>query len=323
VQRTLATTADNIELIISATVTWRIVDVLKAAVNAESTMAISGKLADASVQLGFNDNLGTDLIASLKDDLTDGRITQEEYHALLEEAMRGSTESVYSDRSKVTASNTSRRGGGSGAKGGKASFEAGDRIEARFKGKGSAWYPGVVVRVHPVDGTLDLNYDDGDKESGALPENVRHHSTESPKKSGRGGGAAGRKGKKGPGGGGGGGSEGGAGSDEVSGLSKIRHDVLRQCLASLAGFVGGVRFSTTFGLSAANHSTGGSGSGGNRGEDNPMQNKERLLTAVHHANTVTMKYGVEVININIIEASPLDDELSTALASGEGIKKTG
>ena len=31
-QRTLATTADNIELIISATVTWRIVDVLKAAV---------------------------------------------------------------------------------------------------------------------------------------------------------------------------------------------------------------------------------------------------------------------------------------------------
>jgi regulator of protease activity HflC (stomatin/prohibitin superfamily) len=250
VQRTLATTADNIELIISATVTWRIVDVLKAAVNAESTMAISGKLADASVQLGFNDNLGTDLIASLKDDLTDGRITQEEYHALLEEAMRGSTESVYSDRSKVTASNTSRRGGG-------------------------------------------------------------------------GGGAAGRKGKKGPGGGGGGGSEGGAGGDEVSGLSKIRHDVLRQCLASLAGFVGGVRFSTTFGLSAANHSTGGSGSGGNRGEDNPMQNKERLLTAVHHANTVTMKYGVEVININIIEASPLDDELSTALASGEGIKKTG
>ena len=95
--------------------------------------------------------------------------------------MRGSTESVYSDRSKVTASNTSRRGGGSGAKGGKASFEAGDRIEARFKGKGSTWYPGVVVHVHPVDGTLDLNYDDGDKESGALPENVRHHSTESPK----------------------------------------------------------------------------------------------------------------------------------------------
>ena len=55
-----------------------------------------------------------------------------------------------------------------------ASVEAGDRIETRISAKGSTWYPGVVVGVHSVDGRLDLNYDDGDMESGALPENVRN-----------------------------------------------------------------------------------------------------------------------------------------------------
>ena len=40
-QRMTATTADNIELIVSATITWRVTDVLKAAVNSESTSMLA------------------------------------------------------------------------------------------------------------------------------------------------------------------------------------------------------------------------------------------------------------------------------------------
>jgi hypothetical protein len=53
---------------------------------------------------------------------------------------------------------------------------AGDRIEARYKGKGSKRYPGKVAAVIPgvggADATFNLAYDDGDSESGALGANV-------------------------------------------------------------------------------------------------------------------------------------------------------
>ena len=38
----------------------------------------------------------------------------------------------------------------------------GDRVEARYRGK-SKWYKGKIMRVN-VDGTYDIEYDDGDVE---------------------------------------------------------------------------------------------------------------------------------------------------------------
>ena len=52
---------------------------------------------------------------------------------------------------------------------------AGDRVEAKYKGRGSKFFAGRVSAVRVVDGlpAFNLLYDDGDKEEGARPENVR------------------------------------------------------------------------------------------------------------------------------------------------------
>ena len=39
-------------------------------------------------------------------------------------------------------------------------------------------------------------------------------------------------------------------------------------------------------------------------------------SAVEHANRVTRNYGVEVMSINIISATPVDSQLTRALATG-------
>jgi Ca2+-binding EF-hand superfamily protein/WD40 repeat protein/serine/threonine protein kinase len=48
----------------------------------------------------------------------------------------------------------------------------GDRVEALFRGKGSKWFPGRVSRVNR-NGTYDIDYDDEDHESDALPNHIR------------------------------------------------------------------------------------------------------------------------------------------------------
>ena len=52
---------------------------------------------------------------------------------------------------------------------------AGDRVEAKYKGRGTKYFPGKVSLVRVADGAVLLNllYDDGDKEEGALAANVR------------------------------------------------------------------------------------------------------------------------------------------------------
>lgn len=50
-------------------------------------------------------------------------------------------------------------------------FEAGDAVEGRFGGK-DKWYPGEVLRVNN-DGTVDILYSDGDKETSVAPHFVR------------------------------------------------------------------------------------------------------------------------------------------------------
>ncbi|POM77784.1 hypothetical protein PHPALM_4774 [Phytophthora palmivora] len=50
-------------------------------------------------------------------------------------------------------------------------FKEGDKVEAQYKGK-SRFYPGVISRCR-LNGTYDIDYDDGEKETGVAAELVR------------------------------------------------------------------------------------------------------------------------------------------------------
>lgn len=129
-----------------------------------------------------------------------------------------------------------------------------------------------------------------------------------------------------------------SGKGEVNAdISKLRRDVLKQAIASLAAFIGSVNYSESFHMSAANQqkavvsgvavpsnnqsTDGGDGSGGDAStskgfSDNPLYDTEKMSTAVVLANDVTRSYGVEIMSINIISALPNDTALTKSLASG-------
>ena len=54
----------------------------------------------------------------------------------------------------------------------KEAFNVGDEVEAKFRGKGTRWYKGKITRVRP-NGTYDVQYDDGDRETGLSLDNIR------------------------------------------------------------------------------------------------------------------------------------------------------
>ena len=58
----------------------------------------------------------------------------------------------------------------SSSRGGAVELLEGSSVEAFYKGK--KWYPGKISRVR-LNGTFDINYDDGEKEIGVVRENVR------------------------------------------------------------------------------------------------------------------------------------------------------
>lgn len=125
-------------------------------------------------------------------------------------------------------------------------------------------------------------------------------------------------------------------------LKKLRNDVLQQGLASLAAFIGGVNYSSSFSMAAAAASKGHGSKSRNVpiamatavNEDdpssdekrasapsqeeleNPIYNSERMGTAVEHANEITSSYGVTIMSINIISCRPVDATLTKTLASG-------
>ncbi|CAB1112242.1 unnamed protein product [Ectocarpus sp. CCAP 1310/34] len=68
-------------------------------------------------------------------------------------------------------------------------LEKGDRVEARYRGKGTRFYKGKISRVNS-DQTLDISYDDGEKEIGIAAEHVRSLEAQT---SGHGGGDRGRE----------------------------------------------------------------------------------------------------------------------------------
>merc|ERR1719163_1603923 len=111
-------------------------------------------------------------------------------------------------------------------------------------------------------------------------------------------------------------------------ITKLRRDVLKQALASLAAFIGSVNYSESFHMSAAAQAAGREAPVAaatlveetpatvGAFADNPLYNLEKMGSAVEHANSVTRSYGIEIMSINIISAAPVDDALTKSLASG-------
>merc|ERR1711904_16950 len=106
-------------------------------------------------------------------------------------------------------------------------------------------------------------------------------------------------------------------------IHKLRRDVLMQATASLAAFIGEIRYSDSFHLSAAHNAMGD----GPRPLEpapvpielvgySPIFDAKRMSTAVETANAITRTYGVTILSINIIAANPADKNLQVALAKG-------
>jgi hypothetical protein len=128
-------------------------------------------------------------------------------------------------------------------------------------------------------------------------------------------------------------------------ISKLRRDVLKQAIASLAGFIGSVNYSDSFHVAAAAQrnmetatrvvavvdpaspsmagidtttatTTQEPQSSSEPQHGNPMFDAEGMSEAVSHANQITSRFGVEIMCINIISANPVDDKLTASLATG-------
>lgn len=130
-------------------------------------------------------------------------------------------------------------------------------------------------------------------------------------------------------------------------IKKLRRDVLKQALASLSAFIGSVNYSGSFNKKATKAGAKSEAvmlshvavaeaevvrdvgtEEDHRGSkepsapivedfmENPLYNVEKMDSAMQHANMVTSTYGVEIMSVNIISATPLDKVLKTSLASG-------
>lgn len=132
-----------------------------------------------------------------------------------------------------------------------------------------------------------------------------------------------------------------SGTGETSAdIAKLRRDVLKQALASMATFVGSVNYSGSFHVSAAHNADRAKSTQAKlalavpAGEtvkepsapvddvsadlylENPLYNSEKMSAATAHANSITSTYGIEIVSINIISAVPSDKKLTSSLASG-------
>ena len=64
-------------------------------------------------------------------------------------------------------------GSGGGGGGGGSGFREGEKVEARYRGK-ARFYPGKIRRDRG-DGSYDIDYDDGDKETGGCAHYHYYH----------------------------------------------------------------------------------------------------------------------------------------------------
>merc|ERR1711904_266299 len=110
-----------------------------------------------------------------------------------------------------------------------------------------------------------------------------------------------------------------------SDIRKLRTDVLMQATASLAAFIGEIRYSDSFHVSAAANALETTGLEPRETKSpmpadlvgySPIFDTQRMCSAVETANAITSSYGVNIISINIIAANPADKNLQIALAKG-------
>jgi len=104
-------------------------------------------------------------------------------------------------------------------------------------------------------------------------------------------------------------------------IHKLRRDVEMQATASLAAFIGEIRYSDSFHISAAANAVESAAyTGAPVPSDlvgySPIFDAQRMCTAVEAANAITTTYGVTILSINIIAANPADKALQVALAKG-------
>ncbi|CAM9753461.1 unnamed protein product, partial [Laminaria digitata] len=83
------------------------------------------------------------------------------------EKERGITDDLIRPLDRGSAANKDGRRGGGGGR-----LQRGDKVEARYRGRGTKFYKGKIVRVNS-DATFDIDYDDGEKERGIAEEHVR------------------------------------------------------------------------------------------------------------------------------------------------------
>merc|ERR1711998_560173 len=103
-------------------------------------------------------------------------------------------------------------------------------------------------------------------------------------------------------------------------IKKLRNDVLKQATASLAAFIGEIRYSDSFHISAAGPSAT-TATPVHRPTEvtcsmSAIFDGTRMASAVEAANAITTTYGVTILSINIISAVPADKDLQQALARG-------
>merc|ERR1711918_277114 len=101
--------------------------------------------------------------------------------------------------------------------------------------------------------------------------------------------------------------------------SSLYDGAVPQATASLAAFIGEIRYSDSFHVSAAGPNTVTAmpvGTAGQPPSCSAIFDGSRMASAVDAANAVTQTYGVTILSINIISAIPADHDLQQALAKG-------
>merc|ERR1712022_35980 len=112
-----------------------------------------------------------------------------------------------------------------------------------------------------------------------------------------------------------------------SDIQKLRNDVLKQATASLTAFIGEIRYSDSFHVSAAGPSATTARPLATTTPRSLPQTEvscsmsaifdsSRMASAVEAANHITQTYGITILSINIISAVPADKDLQQALARG-------
>jgi len=110
----------------------------------------------------------------------------------------------------------------------------------------------------------------------------------------------------------------------VGNESRLRQDVLKQSVASLAASIGSIRYADDVHISAndkVNIDTSDTLPTHQNGDDSAcgvsqIFSVQQMSTAVQHANEICRQYGVSIVSISVISAVPEDKKLEEMLSAG-------